>query len=138
MKLSGRNVALSTVGYTIVTFTIAVLWHVVLFKSQYQELGYFDGEPSFLLGLLAILIQGLMLSLLYPVVAFAGSQLSRILKFTFVVGTFFWTSHVLAFLAKQSVTDAAVFLVMESGYLIVQFGLFACVLGVVYRNDAAT
>lgn len=47
---------------------------------------------------------------------------------------FFWTSHVLAFVAKQNVPNAVGFVMMETGYLIAQFGLFALLLGFIYRG----
>ena len=59
---------LGTLAYTVVTFVLAVVWHVVLFEETYRTFGYLEGEPSFLLGLLSIFIQGLILSFLYPYV----------------------------------------------------------------------
>ena len=40
----------------------------------------------------------------------------------------------LALVAKQDVPNAGGFIVMETGYLVVQFGLFALVLGFIYRG----
>ena len=68
-----KRVALGTAAYTAVTFPLAVVWHVALFEERYAAFGYFEGEPSFLLGLLTILIQGAILSWLYPRVRFSGS-----------------------------------------------------------------
>ena len=81
MPLDLKRVFLGTAAYTVVTFPIAVLWHVVLFEGLYQSFGYFQGEPSFLLGLLAILVQGAVMSVLYPLVRLAGSPVVRGLKF---------------------------------------------------------
>ena len=64
--MKGKQIILGTLAYTLVTFPLAVVWHVVLFEEMYRTFGYFDGEPSFVLGFLTILIQGFMLSLLYP------------------------------------------------------------------------
>jgi len=87
-------------AYTLVTFPLAVAWHVVIFKEQYQVFGYFEGEPSFAIGLLTIIIQGLVLSFLFPFVSFQGRGVVRGVKFSILIGLFFWTSHVLAFVAK--------------------------------------
>lgn len=114
---------------------LAVVWHVALFEKQYLEFGYFEGEPNFLLGFLTILIQGVILSSLFPRFNLQGSGMSRALKFSFVIGVFFWTSHVLAFLAKQSVQGATAFAAMESLYLVFQFGLFGLILGFIYRSE---
>jgi len=66
-----------------------------------------------------------------------GSGLVRGLKFSAILGVFFWTSHVLAFLAKQDVQDVALFVGMETVYLAIQFGLFGCLLGLIYGNRPA-
>ncbi len=129
--MSIRLAAAGALAYALVTFPLAVLWHAVLFRSFYDRFGYFEGEPSFALGLLTIVIQGAILSLLYPHVAFAGSGVGRGLKYALAMGGFFWTSHVLAFLAKQQVDGAALFLAMETGYLAVQFGVFGLLIGAI-------
>ncbi len=126
-----RNLLLGTLAYTIITFAIAVLWHVVIFKEKYQAFGYFSQEPNLLLGFLTILIQGFILCSLFPKTAFAGSPTMRAMKFAFCAGAFLWTSHVLAFLAKQTLDSPAPYLLMESFYLCLQFGLFGIVLSVI-------
>lgn len=132
--MDAKRVALGTAAYTVVTFPIAILWHIGLFQSLYQSFGYFSGEPSFTLGLLTILVQGLILSGLYPFVQLSGRPIARGLKYSAIVGAFFWTSHVLAFVAKQSLNDAPLFIAMETVYLAIQFGVFGALVGLIYRN----
>lgn len=131
-----KRIALSVLAYTVGTFSLAVGWHVLLFEKIYHSFGYFEGEPSFLLGLLAIVIQGTVLSILYPLVRLTGAGIQRGLKYTLLTGVFFWTSHVLAFIAKRSVDGVVLFAVMESIYLVLQFGLFGALLGIIYRSEA--
>lgn len=130
-----KKVAIGTIGYTVCTFTLAVLWHVVLFENQYQAFGYFEGEPNFVIGFGTIVLQGAILSLLYPLVDLEGRSVTRGLKFAAIIGVFFWTSHVLAFVAKQIVEQVSLFIVMETIYLILQFGIFGLLIGLVYRHE---
>lgn len=132
--MNAKRIALGTAAYTVVTFPIAVLWHVGLFTSLYQSFGYFEGEASFVVGLLAILMQGAILSGLYPLVRLSGHAMARGLKYSAIIGIFFWTSHVVAFVAKQTVTNAPLFIAMETGYLAVQFGVFGMLIGLIYRD----
>lgn len=132
------NYKLSIFGmlaYTFVTFPLAVVWHVVVFEDQYNAFGYFEGEPSFLLGFLTIFIQGFILSLLYPLVKFTGEGVVRGLKYSFLIGAFFWTSHVLAFVAKQVVDNSLSFVMMESFYLLMQFGIYGICIGLIYKKS---
>ena len=130
-----KHVVLGTLAYTVGTFVLAVVWHVVLFEERYKAFGYLEGEPNFLLGLLTILLQGVVLSVLFPWVQLRGHAYARAMKYVALVGAFFWTSHVLAFLAKQAVEDGALFALMETFYLCLQFGLFGVCLGWIHRKE---
>ena len=129
-----KFILMGTLAYTLITFPLAVIWHVGLFETQYKTFGYFDGEPNFILGLITILIQGGVLSFLYPYVVFSGKGMIRGLKYSLLIGLFFWTSHVLAFVAKQNVDNALLFIVMESFYLSLQFGIFGILIGLIDKN----
>jgi len=133
-----RKVALGTVAYTVGTFTLAVVWHILLFENQYRRFGYIEGEPNFAIGFVTILAQGVLLSLLFPMFKIAGTGIIRGLKFVVPIGAFFWTSHVLAFIAKQTIQDVPLFVTMETIYLGLQFGLFGVLIGVIYRGDSST
>ena len=129
-----KRIGIGTAAYTGATFPLAVLWHVGLFKSLYESFGYFSGEPKFLVGLMTIIIQGAFLSALYPLVKLTGNGVVRGLKFAAIIGGFFWTSHVLAFVAKQAMGEVALFITMETGYLILQFGMFGVLISKIYKN----
>jgi len=130
-----KSIIYGTLAYTFITFPLAVIWHVVLFKSEYESFGYFEGEPSFALGFLTILIQGAVLSFLYPLVKLASSGIVRGVKYSALLGMFFWTSHVLALLAKQAVSTPITFLLMESFYLLIQFGIFGLCIGLIFKKQ---
>jgi len=130
-----KKIALGTLAYTLVTFPLAVVWHVVLFEQQYLAFRYIEGEPSFATGFVTILLQGIILSALYPRVRISGSAVLRGLKYGLVLGAFFWTSHVLAFVAKQEMEGTNLFIAMESVYLMFQFGIYGALIGLIYRDS---
>ena len=128
------KVIIATVGYTIGTFVLAILWHIVLFKEQYETFRYIESEPNFALGFSSILLQGIVLSGFY---AYLKSKLALPpMKYVLIMGAFFWTSHVLAFIAKQDVPNTLQFVGMETIYLALQLGLFGSVLSFLYRRPA--
>ena len=129
-----KAVTLGTLAYTLVTFPLAVTWHVVLFEEKYIAFGYFKSEPNFTLGLLTIIIQGFILSALYPHVRFTGTNIAQGLKYSMLIGVFFWTSHVLAFVAKQTTNEASMFIAMESFYLLFQFGIYGVLISIIYSK----
>lgn len=125
---------LAAAGYVVIVFPLASGWHLGLFKEQYLTFGYFVGEPDVLAGLAAVVIQGVVLALIYPLFHSGRAGFARAFQFAGLMGLFFWTSHVGALVAKQNVPNAGGFIVMETGYLAAQFGLFALVLGLIYRG----
>ncbi|MDD9948069.1 MAG: hypothetical protein OXU48_00890 [candidate division Zixibacteria bacterium] len=133
-----KKLILGTAAYTICTFSLAVVWHIFLFSERYESFGYFEGEPDFLLGLLTIVLQGVLLSTLFPMLKAEGTSFRRGIRFAFITGAFFWTSHVLAFVAKQKVPGVSAFIWMETAYLLLQFGLFGLIIGVIYRGETQT
>ena len=133
--MDAKKLILGTAGYTICTFSLAVGWHVLLFQERYEAFGYFEREPDFLLGLLTIVLQGVLLSALFPMLKAEGTSFRRGIRFAFIAGAFFWTSHVLAFVAKQKVPEVSAFIWMETAYLLLQFGLFGLILGVIHRGE---
>ena len=129
-----KKMLLAAAAYVVIVFPLALGWHLGLFEEQYQAFGYFEGEPNVLAGLAAIVIQGLVLALIYPLFRSGRAGFARAFQYTGLMGLFFWTSHVLALVAKQNVPNARGFIAMETGYLAAQFGLFALVLGLIYRG----
>ena len=132
--MDAKKLILGTAAYTICAFSLAVGWHVLLFKERYESFGYFEGEPDFLVGLLSIVLQGFLLSTLFPMLKTGDSSFRRGIQFAFITGAFFWTSHVLAFVAKQQVAGTAAFVLMETLYLALQFGVFGLCIGFIHRE----
>lgn len=127
--MRAKTVVLGAAAYTLVTFPLAVIWHVGLFESTYQVLGYFSGQPSFLLGLLAIITQGVLLSYAYGKLKFKGGDIVRGLKFSMLAGGFYWTCHVLAHAAKNPSSRVFLFFALETFYLVMQFGIYGILIG---------
>jgi hypothetical protein len=124
-------------AYLGVTFPLAILWHVVAFRPTYDQLGYFERDPIFALGFLAILVQGLLLSYSYAWLFPQRRGFSSAIRFASVAGVFFWSCHVVAHAAKQQVGSIGLFFAIETCYLALQFGLFGTLLGLLYRGESA-
>ena len=131
--LSLRSIALGTFGYLLVTFPLAFVWHLVLFEKTYSELGYFSrDEPIIAFGFTAILLQGILLSVVYPYLCRGRSAVSGGLILAAVMGGYHWTAHVLAEAAKHAIAPLPTWFLLESTYLVIQFTLgglviaFAC------------
>jgi hypothetical protein len=123
-SISPLKILLGTLGYLLVTFPLAFVWHLVLFKETYDRLGsYSRKDPIVAFGFGAILLQGIVLSLVYPQLCKGMSMVGGALKFAMIVGGYHWTVHVLAEAAKQSIEPLSLWFSLETTYLIIQFVL---------------
>jgi hypothetical protein len=129
-----KKLVLAAAAYIVIVFPLAVLWHAGLFKERYDAFGYFSGDPNVPVGMVSIVIQGIVLSVLYPRFQSDRAGFGRAFRFAGLMGAFFWPSHVLGLVAKHNVPNALGFVMMETGYLVGQFGLFALALGLIYRR----
>tara|TARA_R110000850_G_scaffold242592_4_gene367354 strand:- start:1106 stop:1528 length:423 start_codon:yes stop_codon:yes gene_type:complete len=126
-------VILSAVAYVLATFPLAILWHMVLFAGPYEEIQYIQREePGFALAILAMILQGGLLAWGYPRFVQAGFGIKSGLAYSLVVGFFFWTAHVAAHAAKVEIGNLPLFFVLESLWLLVQFGVFGIITGTLH------
>lgn len=126
---------LAVLAYVVCTFLIAAPWHLVLFKPVYDELAIFTRkEPLIPLGLLSMLIQGLVLSSLYPLVAQGRHSAKTGAMFGLLMGVLLASSAVFAEAGKQNVTSLSTWLLLESGYYLFQFAVVGAIMGLVYST----
>ncbi len=126
------KIFITALGYAVITFVWTVVWHVVLFEEQYVAFNFLDEDPNFILGLSTIVLQGVLLAVLYAYMR--SKQYVSPIFFSFIMGAFLWTSHVLGYLAKVDTELAWSFLGMETVYLALQFAVFAGVLRLVWKK----
>jgi len=129
------KIILGTLGYAAVTFPLAYVWHLIAFKSTYDQLGYFArDEPIVVFGFVSILMQGIILSIVYPQLCRGMIMMRGAFTLAAVMGTFHWTTHVLAEAAKHPIAPLSTWFALETGYLVIHFTLAGIILSLVYRN----
>ena len=134
--LNYKKIAFGTLGYAAITFPLAFIWHLVLFKATYVKLGYFSREePIIAFGFAAIFLQGIILSLIYPFLCRGLSLGKGAITIALVMGMYHWSMHVLAAAAKQKIEPLSLWFGLETGYLAIQFTLAGLLLAFVYRES---
>lgn len=134
-----RRAVLAALGYIVLTFFIAATWHLVLFKSVYDELGIFTRkEPIIPLGVASVILQSVVFAYLYPRYTRGEHPALEGLKFGVVMGVFLGSYAVLADGAKFNISSLATWLGLESIYYLLQFSIVGVVFGLIYgtRNNA--
>ncbi len=130
-----KKILAGTVGYLLIVFPLAYMWHLILFQQQYETLGYISrDEPIIAFGFASILIQGVLLSIVYPYLCGGKPFLRGVLTFIAVMGVYHWTMHVLAETAKHPIEPLPLWFGLETAYLAIQFGLGGTLLAFIYRD----
>ena len=136
IKIQPGKMIIGTVGYLFLVFPLAYAWHLVLFVQTYEELGYFSREePIIAFGIGSILIQGILLSILFPVLCGGSTRANAVVRFVLMMGGYHWSIHVLAEAAKHPISPLTTWFMYETSYLLVQFILGGIWFSVVYRNE---
>ena len=126
---------LGALSYALITFTLAYVWHLVAFAAVYDRLNAFTREPPLVsLGFIAIVLQGFLLSFVYPHFRRGGRPVREGLRFGLIAGLFLWSSQVVAVAAKQELTSLNLWFSIETMYFAIQFPVAGMLLGLIHGN----
>ena len=127
------EILFGTIAYIIVTFPLAVLWHMKIFRTKYMEWQYFGDDVKPILGLASMVVQGLVLSYGYSVLNVNHSALLTGICYALVMGVFLWSVHVLATMGKSSKVRHFEFFAMETVYLAIQFIIYGIAISYIFK-----
>jgi hypothetical protein len=130
---------LGVAAYLIPTFPIAFVWHLVLFEPQYHALQIYRANPIIPFGLASMIIQGAVFSWVFPHL-FADNQTSTLkdgLLYGLGAGLLSWSFTTLAVAAKHPMASISDYVLLETGFTILQFLIVGPLIAFAHRIDAA-
>ncbi len=130
-----KKILYCTLAYTGLTMLIAFPWHLMIFKDAYYALTPFmRAEPIIALGFLTMLVQGAVLGYLYPMyyAKKGGNPVKTGITFTIIAGLLIYTVMGPATVAKYDVTDSGQFLLLHTGFQLIQFIITGAAIGLIY------
>ncbi len=135
MKVNTRS-ALTLAIYVAVNLTIAVLWHLVLFKDALAAATPFArAEPIIPLGMAAMVLQGVLLLWLYPRFHQPNFPKRSGMLFGSGAGLFLAAGAIWVEVGKFEFNDGASYLAIETVYEVFSFAILGLVLAL--RHPAA-
>lgn len=130
-----KKIVFGTLAYAIITMVIAAPWHFVLFKDLYHSFGIYNRvEPIVPLGFLTMIIQGVIMSLIYPRYYKGGSHYKEAIKFSLLMGLFLYTVSTLANAAKIEVSPMGTWIAIQAAFHLLQFVACGLALGFVFSR----
>lgn len=126
-------------AYILPTFPLGYSWHLTTFKEQYERLGIYRHEVIIPLGLASMAIQALLFAWLYPRIFDTRREawLRSSLSFATVFGLLAWSFTTLPVAAKYRMSSIPDFLLLESGFTLLQFAVVSPLVALAYRRGAA-
>ena len=126
-------------AYVVPTFPIAFIWHLVAFAPAYHALSMYRDDVIIPFGLLSMLIQAAAFSWTYPR-AFAdrGAWLRNGLRYGLALAVVSWSFTTLAVAAKNVMTSVPTYLLLETGFTLVQFTVVGPLIALSYWRGHST
>lgn len=122
-------------AYIVPSFPIAYVWHLVAFAPVYHDLAMYRDEVIIPFGLLSMFIQGAAFSFVYPCVF---SDRSRVIRNGLIYGgslaLLSWSFTTLAVAAKNVMTSVPTYMMLETGFTLVQFAVVGPLIALAYRE----
>lgn len=130
------RILLGTLGYVVVTFATQGTSHFAINRAHYAAMASLRPEPIFALGVASMLIQGAILSYLYPIFCRGASSWGKGVAYGFLIGVFFVSYPALAEPGKYIVPSIPSWIAVEGIVGLVQFGLFGLLVAAIHRQPA--
>lgn len=127
---------LAVLAYVVATFGTQAPSHFLVFADHYTAVTYLRKETLFQFGVLAMLIQGVVLSVLYARFPGGKNMTRSALGFSWLMGAFLVSYTACAEAAKYTVPSVASWIAVELAVGLVQFTVFGLLLGRIYRERA--
>ena len=133
---TARGFWFGVAAYLVPSFPIAFVWHLVLFAPNYHVLRIYTDNPIIPFGLASMVIQGIIFSWVFPRI-FAnhrGSVLKNGLFYGLGLGLLSWSFTTLAVAAKHSMSSISDYVVLETGFTVLQFLIVGPLIALAHRN----
>lgn len=125
---------LAILAYVLPTFPLGYFWHLTIFADYYKSLEVYREDLIFPFGLLAMLIQGTVWSIVYERL-FAGEPILKgAVKFALLALPIAWSFMVLAVAAKHRMASVSGFLAIETGFVVVHYAIVSPLIAAVYAT----
>jgi len=134
--LSRSSLWLGVAAYLVPTFPIAYVWHLVLFAPTYDALGIYRPDPIIPFGFASMVIQGIIFSCasprLYP--DRSSAIFGPGLAYGLALAVLSWSFTTLAVAAKNVMSSVPLYLVLETGFTLLQFAIVGPLIALAHRN----
>ena len=127
---------LSVLAYVLPTFPLGYAWHLVTFKDAYDRLDLYRAEVIIPFGLASMLVQAVVFAWMYPRLFSTRREdwMGSAVRFFCVFAPLAWSFTTLPVAAKYQMSSVASFMMLESGFTLLQFAIAAPLIALAQRG----
>ena len=123
---------LAVIAYVLPTFPLGYFWHLSVFADYYKSLAVYRDEIVIPLGILSMIVQGVLWSIVYEKM-FAGEPILRgAWRFARIAAPLAWSFMVVAVSAKHHMSSVGGFLLIESAFIATHYAIVSPLIALVY------
>lgn len=127
---------LAILAYMLPTFPLGFFWHLTIFADYYKSLNVYREDIIIPFGIISMLVQGVIWSVVYERL-FAGETILRgALKFALLACPLAWSFMVLAVSAKHQMSSVGGFLLIETAFILVHYAIVSPLIAAVYARKS--
>ena len=123
---------LAILAYMLPTFPLGYFWHLTIFSDYYKSLNVYREDIIIPFGIVSMLIQGVIWSVVYERLFSGESILKGALKFALLACPLAWSFMVLAVSAKHQMSSVSGFLLIETAFMLVHYAIVSPLIAAVY------
>lgn len=131
-----RSFWFSVLAYLLPTFPLGFVWHLVTFADRYHQLDLYRQEVIIPFGLTSMALQAVIFAWAYPRLFSTrrADWVGSALRFFAVFAVLSWSFTTLPVAAKYRMTSVAEFLLLETGFTILQFAVVSPLIALAQRQ----
>ncbi len=129
-----KSTGLTVLAFMVASFGVQALSHFVINTSHYAGISIMRAEPVISMGILAMIVQGAILGVLFPRVTLGGSVKRNAMVFSLVMGLFLAIYIAVVEPSKYSVPSISSWVIVEATASFVQFVVFGILLGMIHQH----
>jgi len=123
---------LAILAYMVPTFPLGYFWHLTIFADYYKSLNVYREDIIIPFGIVSMLIQGVIWSVVYERLFSGETILKGALKFALLACPLAWSFMVLAVSAKHQMSSVSGFLLIETAFMLVHYAIVSPLIAAVY------
>jgi hypothetical protein len=131
-----KKTVLAVLAYMLPTFPLGYFWHLTIFADYYKSLHVYRDNIVIPFGILSMLIQGGIWSVIYRRL-FSGEPIFKgAMKFAALAYPLAWSFMVLAVSAKHQMSSVSGYLTIETAFMLVHYAIVSPLIAAVYASKS--